>query len=112
MLPAAHTTADIGAHRQRQHACREGHRRAARRATAGQFRIEGVARRTVDEIDRIGARREFRRVGLAHDNRTIGPYSLDQPSSSSGTLSLYMSEPYVERRPATSFASFTPIGKP
>ena len=74
-----HTTADIGAHRQRQHARREGHCRAAGRATAGQFRIEGVARRTVDEIYRIGTRCEFRRVGLAHDNRAIGPHGLDQP---------------------------------
>ena len=75
-----------------------GHCRAAGRATAGQFRIEGVARRTIDEIDRIGARRE-RRVGLAHDNRAIGPHGLDQPFVFIGRRSLYISEPYVERKP-------------
>ncbi len=65
----AQAAAEIGAGGKHYHAGRERSGRAARGAGGRFLRIERVAGRAIDRVPGIGARAEFRGVGLGEDHR-------------------------------------------
>ena len=64
----------VRAIRDRHHPCRKRCRRAARRSPRRAAWIIGIARQPVHGIERVTAKAEFRRVGLADHNRACGSY--------------------------------------